>query len=252
MFGPLEMADSYLAVPNDQLARFAPPHNASLMQDYRWDFDALAGGGAIRSTVNDMLKFIQANLDPPPGEIGDALKLAWKKQLEATQDHRAMGLGWMIAGDGSTRWHNGQTGGYQAMLLVNRELKTGVILLANTAGSEVDGLAESIFQLVVGIPVKPRTFTKTVEVDETFVQRLVGKYQLAPGIVIEITANGNRMMAQLTGQQALQIEPASNTEWNYKDVEAKLVFDVPEDGSASKVTLLQNGRKMVSPRIQKK
>ncbi len=249
IFESLEMSDTSIIVDDERMKRFAPPYNAALMKDTRWDFDALAGCGAIRSSVNDMLKFIQANIDSPDDELGAALDLAWKKQLNQSRQHAAMGLGWMIAGDGSTRWHNGQTGGYQTMMLVSRPGKTGVVLLSNTAGSEVDLLGQSIFQLAVGMDVKPRKFANVIKVEEEFVKRLAGKYQLAPNVTINITANGNRLSAQITGQQALQIEPESNTVWNYKLVKAQLVFDVPESGSATKVTLLQNGRTMPCARI---
>lgn len=249
IFKPLEMQDASLEVPDEKMKRFAPPHNATLMKDHCWDFDSLAGCGAIRGSVNDMAKFMKANINPPDNEIGNAINLAWKKSLDATKQHSAMGLGWMIAADGSTRWHNGRTGGYQAMMLVSRQLKTGVVLLSNTAGSEIDPLAESIFQMAVGMSVKPRQFVKEVDVDEKFVQRLVGKYRLAKGVIIDVTAKGNRMTAQITGQQALSIVPEQDTVWRYELVEAKLVFDVPDQGPATKVTLKQDGRNMVSPRI---
>ena len=34
-----------------------------------------------------------------------------------------MGLGWMIAGDGETRWHNGGTGGFRTALFISRRFK---------------------------------------------------------------------------------------------------------------------------------
>lgn len=248
---PLGMNDTTLELGKDQQSRLAPPHNSSLLPDHNWDFDALAGAGGIRSSVNDMLLFIDSNLNRPENETGKALALAWKEQLAAGDGHLAMGLGWMIAGDGSTRWHNGQTGGYHSMILVSRKLDAGVVLLCNSAGSEIDGLAESIFQTIVGMNVEPKKFAKAVHVDESVLKRLVGKYQLAPQVVISITANGKKMMVQLTGQQALGITPESDTIWNLNDVKAQLRFELPKSGPASKVTLHQNGMVMPSPRIQK-
>jgi len=156
----------------------------------------------------------------------------------------------MIAGDGSTRWHNGQTGGYHSIIFVNRDLDAGLILLSNTATTELDALGQQIFQSIVGMNVKPRKFDKEVTVDEAVVKRLVGKYQLAPGVVVSITSSGDRLLAQLTGQQALRIYPESDTIWNYRDVKAQLRFDVPEEGAATKVTLYQNGNVIPAPRIK--
>ena len=161
-----------------------------------------------------------------------------------------MGLGWHIARDGQTRWHNGQTGGYHSMMLISRELNAGVVLLCNTAEMELDGLAESIFQTIVGMKPKPRDFEDTVKVDVETVNRLVGKYQLAPAAVLEVVAKGDRMMVKLTGQTFLAVIPESETVWNYQAVKAQLRFDLPEKGPCTQVTLHQNGRKMPAPRIK--
>jgi serine-type D-Ala-D-Ala carboxypeptidase/endopeptidase len=67
------------------------------------------------------------------GKLGDAIELAWKQQRDADASGLAMGLGWMIAGDGQTRWHNGQTGGSRSALFIDRELNCTVVVLCNTA-----------------------------------------------------------------------------------------------------------------------
>jgi hypothetical protein len=69
----------------------------------------------------------------PTGKLGDAIELAWKQQRDADASGPAMGLGWMIAGDGQTRWHNGQTGGSRSALFINRELNCTVVVLCSTA-----------------------------------------------------------------------------------------------------------------------
>lgn len=246
---PLKMSDTSITLTDEQLARFAPPHNAALLPDKAWDFDSLAGCGAIRSTIDDMLLFAQASLDPPDGKLGKAIELAWQQQKPASEGSMAMGLGWIIAQDGSTRWHNGQTGGYQSMILVSRPAKCAAVLLCNTAGSQTDALAEQIIQTIMGMNVQPRSFETEMKVDPEVAKRLEGKYQLAPGIVITVQVKNGRMMAQLTGQQFLALTPKSETEWKYQAVDATLKFELPKSGSSPKVTLHQAGREMPSPRL---
>ncbi len=247
--GPLKMSDTTINLTPEQLSHFAPPHNAALLADKAWDFDALAGCGAIRSNIDDMLLFAKASLNPPEGPLGKAIELAWTQHKPAKNGNHAMGLGWMIAQDGSTRWHNGQTGGYQSMMLVSRQADCAVVLLCNTAGSGTDALAEQIIQTAMGLDVQPRTFDKEVKVDPRVAKRLEGKYELAPGIVITVQVKDGRMMAQLTGQQFLALIPKSETEWKYQLVDATLKFELPESGNSPKVTLLQAGRVMPSPRL---
>lgn len=204
----------------DQKSRFAPPHNLALLPDSSWDFDALAGCGAIRSNVDDMLTFAKAVLNPPKGPLGKAIELAWKKQKDAVGDQHAMGLGWMIAQDGATRWHNGQTGGYHSMILINRPLKTAVVLLSNTANPQLDQLTEQIFRAVIGMEVQPTSFDAEFQVKPEVAKRLEGKYQLAPGAILTVQVKEGKMMAQLTGQQFLALIAKSETEWKYQLVDA--------------------------------
>ena len=247
--GPLKMMDTSVSPSAEQTTRVAPPFNAALLADRKWDFDLLAGCGAIRSTVSDMLLFMEASQKSPDGLLGKAIELAWKQHKPAKDSERAMGLGWMIAGDGSTRWHNGQTGGYQSMMLVSRVTGTAVVLLCNTAGSGVDQLGEQIFQAALGMNVKPKSFDE-FNVDPKEAARFAGKYQLAPGVEINVQVKNGRMMAQLTGQQFLSLEPKSKTEWRYQLVDAVLEFELPKTGPSNKVTLHQNGRDMPAPRIK--
>jgi len=75
----------------------------------------------------------------PTGRLGDAIELASKQQRDADASGPAMGLGWMTAGDGQTRWHNGQTGGSRSALFINRELNCTVVVLCNTAVTDAVG-----------------------------------------------------------------------------------------------------------------
>ena len=43
-------------------AHLAPGHDDNGKPAKNWDLDALAGAGAIRSTANDMLRYLRANM----------------------------------------------------------------------------------------------------------------------------------------------------------------------------------------------
>src|SRR5262249_32553794 len=60
---PLGMKDTTVTLSDEQKKRLATGHNGALVPVKSWDLDALAGAGALRSTVNDMLKFLSANLE---------------------------------------------------------------------------------------------------------------------------------------------------------------------------------------------
>jgi len=244
ILGPLEMDHTGVALTDWQEDRLAPPHVAGGDPSYRWDFDALAGAGAIRSTAADLLRFLAANLDPPDSDLGRAIELAWQQHQAPIGDGFAMGLGWHIARDGHTRWHNGQTGGYHGMMLLDPRSKTGVVALSNTATMEVDALAESILRALLGIDEQPREFPATVQVDAETVARLAGRYEVLPGFILTVRPDGDKLYVQATGQGELRVFPESETKWRYKVVPAELTFELPEEGPATALTLHQNGRDM--------
>lgn len=244
---PLNMNDTTVVLNDAQRKRMAPPHNVGLASDTLWDFDALAGAGGIRSTVPDMLRFIAAVLQPPDTELGKAIELAWKQYVPSRDGQFAMGLGWHIAHDGSTRWHNGQTGGYHSMLMINRDFKAGVVVLGNTAAGQIDTIGESIIQMLAGMKVKQPSFEPVKQIDEAQMKRLIGKYRLVPGFVLDVRVEKDRLMVQATNQPALRVYPESETRWKYRVVPAEITFELPEEGSATALTLKQNGREMRPP-----
>ncbi|NOQ27888.1 MAG: serine hydrolase [Bacteroidales bacterium] len=93
-------------------------------------------------------------------------------------------------------------------------------------------------------PIEP------VVVDDKILESYVGKYELTTDLIFTITKNGNQLKAQLTGQSKILIFARSNTVFNFKDIEAQLIFNSNDDGKVESVTLLQGGQKMVSKRMK--
>ena len=71
---PLEMNDSVIALTDEQHARLAPGH-AKSKQVFNGDRPTLAGCGAFRSTLHDMMRFLKANIHPESTSLHDAIEL---------------------------------------------------------------------------------------------------------------------------------------------------------------------------------
>ena len=90
----------------------------------------LAGAGGIRSTANDLLIFLAANL----GIIKSPLQPAIKRMLTVRRPVSPglqIALGWHIQ-NGDVAFHNGKTNGYHAFLLYDLHRKVGVVVLSNS------------------------------------------------------------------------------------------------------------------------
>jgi hypothetical protein len=98
-----------------------------------------------------------------------------------------------------------------------------------------------------GKKAEPMKVRPVAKVEGAVLDTYVGKYQLAPGFVLDVTREGDRLYVQATGQPRCRVHPASATRFFYRVVEAELEF--AKDGS--KVVLTQNGRDMEAPRLKR-
>jgi len=233
--GPLKMADTRVAFTDAMRKRLAPGHNVLLTETPNWDIVTFAGAGGIRSTVRDMVNFLQANLGNDP-----ALALARKQHFGRG---RKMGLGWHIGGGGA-RWHNGQTGGYHSYCAIDTRHKTALVILSNTATGDVDRLGNQILRMLNGAEVEPARF----DLDAKILKPYVGRYDLMAGVVMEVTRDGGALMVQLTGQPRLRVFPRSETEFYYRVVAARISFQKDDKGRITGLTLQQAGRTLTAKR----
>ncbi len=134
---PLGMKETKITLDERMKNNLAKGHNMGREVE-NWDFVALAGAGAIRSSAYDMLKFLAANM----GLSATPLQTAMNKTHEVRHNKGGMrvGLGWHIANgrDGDVIWHNGGTGGYRAFAGFVKETGTGVVVLTNSTESVDD------------------------------------------------------------------------------------------------------------------
>lgn len=90
---------------------------------------------------------------------------------------------------------------------------------------------------------------KVVHLDATTLQRYVGRYQLMPDIIFDITLEHGQLMAQLTGQPSLPVYPSARDEFYYTAVDAQLSFKRSKDGKVDALVLHQNGADRRARRI---
>ena len=221
IFDPLGMSGTSITLSEAQKKRLAPGYDGGLKPVKNWDFAVLAGCGAVRSTVNDMLKFVAANL-----ELTDTpLKFAVRRMRAVTKGISApdleIGMAWHVFTKFDTRiwWHNGGTYGYRSFVGFNPAKKEGVVLLCNTF-MDNDDLGKHVLES--RYPVT--TFHKEVQVDAAVLEPYVGEYELTPAFKITVTREAARLFAQATGQPRFEIFAQSESEFFLKVVDARITF----------------------------
>ena len=238
--GPLKMESTVITLSPELKKRLAAGHNEARQPAANWDLTALAGAGAIRSDVSDMLTLVAANLGYVDSPLAKAMAAMTKVRRPGPVKEIEIALAWHIThrGDREIIWHNGGTGGYRSWVGFDPKARLGVVVLSNM--STVVGVDDIGLHLVdSSAPLAkftPMNSHKEITVDPKVTEPYLGVYQFAPGITLTITRDGAQMYAQLTGQPKFEIFAESEHDFFLKVVDAQLTFE------AGAVTLHQNGR----------
>jgi hypothetical protein len=118
-----------------------------------WDITALAGAGALRSTADDMLTFLAANLDPPASLVGRALRRSHLIHFRRSPT-AGTGLGWGIV---TTRvgqhrlGHDGGTAGYRSYAAFDPERRLAVVVLSNQASVDAGRIGSHLLDSRVSL-----------------------------------------------------------------------------------------------------
>jgi hypothetical protein len=97
---------------------------------------------------------------------------------------------------------------------------------------------------------KPLPRHAEVNLTPDILANYIGEYELAPGFVLNVTAEGDKLFAQATGQSKVEIFPESETKFFLKVVDAQIDFVRDESGRFNKVILHQGGQDIVGKRIK--
>jgi beta-lactamase regulating signal transducer with metallopeptidase domain len=97
--------------------------------------------------------------------------------------------------------------------------------------------------------VAVRSDDAAINMDAAMLDRYTGNYQLTPRVVVDVTRDGNRLFAQLTGQPKAEIFAKSESEFFYKIVDAQISFESDAQGRTTGLVLHQRGLDMAAPRI---
>ncbi len=117
-----------------------------------WDFDALAGAGAIHSSTADMVNFLQWQMRESDGIVESLLEAPF-----ALNSRVSAGRGWLMVQGQAGRQilcHNGATMGYSSSISMDREADLGVIILSNISAfhprmGQMEALCFNLLKLLI-------------------------------------------------------------------------------------------------------
>jgi CubicO group peptidase (beta-lactamase class C family) len=245
----LGMKSTAITLSKAMKDRLAIGHDAGLQPVSNWDLPTLAGAGALRSDVNDLLTFLAANLALDKSPLTAAMTAMLATRRPTGVPNLDIALGWHISTINGHEivWHNGGTGGYRTWIGFDPKSRTGVVVLSNTStNTGVDDIGAHLLDPTVPLVQA----TKQAKVDPAILDRYTGRYALAPTFVITVTREGDHLYAQATSQPRFEIFAKDDRNFFYKVVDAQLTFVVDANGRATSLVLHQNGADHTGKRVE--
>jgi D-alanyl-D-alanine-carboxypeptidase/D-alanyl-D-alanine-endopeptidase len=255
---PLSMPDTGITLSSSMKQRMATGHTSMLAPTANWDLPTLAGAGALRSSANDMLTFLEAFLGYKESPLAPAMKAMLEVRRPAGEAKIGLALAWVTYTlDGrEIACHDGGTGGFRSFVGCNPQERIGVVVLSNasTPIGVVDigtHLFNSKFPLANPEPPKQRT---EINIDPKLLDNYTGRYQVTPNLIFEITRDGDRLFAQSFVQlphnrpgdplAAPKFELFAEGEENFfaRVTDKQIAFETGSEGRATSLILYQAGR----------
>jgi len=250
---PLGMNSTGITLSREMNARLASGHNWKLQPVSNWDFQALAGAGALRSTANDLLTFLAAQIGYSKSALAPAMAATLKVRRPTTTKSLENALGWQIStfSENEIIEKNGSSisAGYNTFIGYDPKTRVGVVVLSDTFS--LPGVSDiGLHLLNPSFPLRGRE-QREVPVNPKLFDGYVGDYQLSENVTVSITRQGNRLLAQVTGQGKWEIFPESDRNYFYRQYDAQLVFETDDQGRATAVTLYYSGIGSRAKRVEK-
>jgi CubicO group peptidase (beta-lactamase class C family) len=155
--------------------------------------------------------------------------------------------------------HGGADAGYRSQLYRVPDEHFSVNVLSNLASFSPWSLGNKIIDIylkdkeVKDAPkadaVKPKSDTGTITVDPSVLARYSGKYELQPGIIATISAEGSVLYAEAHELPKTPMTPLSETEFSVPAAQAKVNFPTDPDGKITKMMVYMGGQEITARRL---
>lgn len=139
---PVKMKRTFQQLIPELNKDFVKVYGLRGLETKTWEFDALAGCGALKSTVNDLLIYAKNNMETGHSDLSKAFDLTHEVTFSKQPK---IGLGWHLTQSGEEVYyfHDGATGGSRSFLAINVKKKTAIVLLSNST-ADIAGFAIGI------------------------------------------------------------------------------------------------------------
>jgi CubicO group peptidase (beta-lactamase class C family) len=200
--------------------------------------------GALYSTVEDLLLWDQALYTE---------KLVSRKSLDEafTPFKSNYGYGWSIGKryDRQVIAHGGGIFGFSSYIARYPADRLTVIVLSNVEGAPSGEIANNLAAIVFGAKYEIPAERKEIQVAAKTLEKYVGQYQLTPQLVLNVSLENGKLLAQVSTQPKLELFAESETVFFFKTVNAQVTFVVNAQGEVTGLVFRQGGADIPAKKI---
>ena len=235
---PLGMTMTGWELEGELAAWHTRGHRGGEVVPYWFGTEAIHGAGSLRSNMEDMLKYLEANVAPPTTALHRAMRFAQepRRPLEDEEGWH-MGLGWQVQSyEGRTLvMHGGGTGGYATHLALEPATGIGTVLLTNTTGFG-DDLDRDFLRRGPPLPVAG------LDLPRATLARYVGAYQIEAGQTMHIRLDDDALTLQVPGNVRFRLHADSETEFVTRRAPWRVSFERDASGQVAGLTFTVGGQ----------
>jgi len=239
IFGPLKMTNTRFAPSLEEKDRMSAGYDSHLQPVPHERLPTLPGSGGMRSTANDLLNFLSANIGLTPSPLAPAMADMIKTQRQTQYLELKAALGWHVAKPHTVEmvWENGRTDGYRAFIGFVPAKRIGVVVLSNSANT-IDDIGAHI--LDKDSPL--RTLHREADIKPAQLDNYLGRYEVNDTFALGVTRDGNKLYVQGTGQPRAELFFMGDDQFFLRVVNGTVTFQTDGSGRARSLSLTQNGK----------
>lgn len=247
IFGPLKMTSTHFTPSLEEKDKYSAGYDSHLQPIPHERLPSLPGSGGIRSTANDLLNFLAANIGVTPSPLAPAMADMVKTRRQTQYPELKAAVGWHVATLHNVEmvWENGQTAGYRAFIGFVPKKRVGVVVLSNSANT-IDDIGVHI--LDKDTPLRP--LHREVEIKPAQLDNYLGRYEVNDNFALNITRDGNKLYVQGTGQPRAELFFMGDDQFFLRVVNGTIVFQTDGSGRAHSLSLTQNGKTVPAQLVQ--
>jgi len=245
---PLGLTDTTITLTADQRTRLAHGYSG-VVPIPEFDLPVLEGAGALRSTVSDILTFLQAHRGWLDTSLQPAMATTQTQRVATPTPGLGVGLGWHLLNlpTGTAVWHDGATIGHRAFAGFLREGNSLVVVLGN---SDFQTLDIGLHLLDPAVPLT--TVRRPLVLSPETLRHYVGLYALGQNDRFTITLRDEHLVLSYAADlgRSLTLYPMAPNRFYLTFPEAQVTFTTNSAGHATSLAWQQDGQNITYPKIR--